>query len=222
MKLGEILVNYCDEHDMRLAEMEKRTGLSRTYLYALRRGKRYGTDTEIIPTITTIKRCARAMGMSFDELLQMLDDDIRIQYESKIESKAVNGLVKIPVVGRVAAGMPIFAEENIIDSTEISSELKRRGDFFGLIIRGDSMYPKIEDGDMVVVRVQENVEDGEIAVVRVNGDDATCKVIRRDDKHIYLQSINPMYMPMTYDLDDMEKMPIEIVGKVFEIRRKLY
>ena len=78
------------------------------------------------------------------------------------------------------------------------------------------------DGDMVVVRVQENVEDGEIAVVRVNGDDATCKVIRRDDKHIYLQSINPMYMPMTYNLDDMEKMPIEIVGKVFEIRRKLY
>lgn len=82
MKLGEILVNYCDEHDMKLAEMEKRTGLSRTYLYALRRGKRYGTDTEIIPTI---KRCARAMGMSFDELLQMLDDDIRIQYESKIK-----------------------------------------------------------------------------------------------------------------------------------------
>ena len=61
--------------------------------------------------------------MSFDELLQMLDDDIRIQYESKIESRAVNGLVKIPVVGRVAAGMPIFAEENIIDSTEISSVL---------------------------------------------------------------------------------------------------
>ena len=207
---------------MKLPEMEKRTGLSRTYLYALRRGKRYGTDTEIIPTISTIKRCAKAMGMSFDELLQMLDDDIRIQYENKIDSRSKDGLVKIPVVGRVAAGMPIFAEENIIDSTEISSELKRRGDFFGLVIKGDSMYPKIEDGDMVIVRVQEEVEDGEIAVVRVNGDDATCKVIKRDDKHIYLHSINPMYMPMTFGINDIDTTPIEIVGKVFEIRRKLY
>lgn len=128
--------------------------------------------------------------------------------------------VIIPVLGYVKAGIPMTAIENIIDYEEISQEQARTGEFFGLQIKGDSMEPKISDGDVVIVRKQETVENGEIAVVLINGDDATVKKFYKTDAGIKLVSTNPTYDPFFFTPDEVNTLPVSVIGKVVELRAK--
>lgn len=128
--------------------------------------------------------------------------------------------VIIPVLGYVKAGIPMTAIENIIDYEEISQEQARTGEFFGLMIKGDSMEPKISEGDVVIVRKQETVENGEIAVVLINGDDATVKKFYKTDAGIKLVSTNPTYDPFFFTPDEVNSLPVSVIGKVVELRAK--
>lgn len=128
--------------------------------------------------------------------------------------------VIIPVLGYVKAGIPMTAIENIIDYEEISQEQARTGEFFGLQIKGDSMEPKISEGDVVIVRKQETVENGEIAVVLINGDDATVKKFYKTDAGIKLVSTNPTYDPFFFTPDEVNSLPVKVIGKVVELRAK--
>lgn len=128
--------------------------------------------------------------------------------------------IKIPVLGEVAAGIPIDAIEDIIDYEEITFEMSQTGEFFGLIIKGNSMEPKISDGDVVIVRKQTSVENGEIAVVLVNGDSATVKRVKYMDNGIMLMPTNPQYEPMFYDKQQVATLPVQIIGRVMELRAK--
>ncbi len=128
--------------------------------------------------------------------------------------------VIIPVLGYVKAGIPMTAIENIIDSEEISQEQARTGEFFGLQIKGDSMEPRITEGDVVIVRKQETVENGEIAVVLINGDDATVKKFYKTDAGIKLVSTNPTYDPFFFTPDEVNSLPVSVIGKVVELRAK--
>ena len=87
--------------------------------------------------------------------------------------------VRIPVLGDVAAGLPIEAVENIVDYEEIDQAMAASGEHFGLRLKGDSMEPRMKDGDVVIVRKQEDVKSGDVAVVLVNGDSATVKRIKK-------------------------------------------
>lgn len=128
--------------------------------------------------------------------------------------------VKIPVLGYVRAGIPIEAVEEIIDYEEISQAMAATGEFFGLQIKGDSMEPKISEGDVVIVRKQETVENGEIAVVLVNGDDATVKRFYKSPLGISLISSNPKYEPFNYTPEEVNSLPVTVIGKVVELRAK--
>lgn len=128
--------------------------------------------------------------------------------------------VKINVLGRVAAGIPLSAVEDIIDTEEISSKLASTGSFFGLKICGDSMEPKISNGDVVIVRQQDDAESGDIVIALVNGDDATCKRLKKYHDGIELISSNPTYAPMFFSKEDIESKPVKIIGKVVELRAK--
>lgn len=128
--------------------------------------------------------------------------------------------VIIPVLGYVRAGIPMTAIENIIDYEEISQEQARTGEFFGLQIKGDSMEPKISEGDVVIIRKQETVENGEIAVVLINGDDATVKKFYKTDAGIKLVSTNPTYDPFFFTPDEVNSLPVSVIGKVVELRAK--
>lgn len=126
----------------------------------------------------------------------------------------------IPVLGSVRAGLPMEAVENIIDYEEISEEMARQGDFFALQIKGDSMEPKISDGDVVIVRKQPDVESGEIAIVLVNGDEATIKKVQKFTGGINLVPSNPAYEVKTFTNQQIETLPVKILGKVVELRAK--
>ncbi len=126
----------------------------------------------------------------------------------------------IPVLGLVRAGIPMDAVEYIIDYEEISEEMARQGEFFALQIKGDSMEPRIKEGDVVIVRKQADVESGETAIVLVNGDEATIKKIKKFDGGIHLIPNNPNYDVTTYMNEQIEKLPVTILGKVVELRAK--
>ncbi|WP_300572771.1 LexA family transcriptional regulator [uncultured Acetatifactor sp.] len=128
--------------------------------------------------------------------------------------------VVINVLGRVAAGVPIEAIENVIDTEEITEELARTGTFFGLQIHGNSMEPKMSEGDIVIVRQQDDAESGEIVIVTVNGTDATCKRLRKYRDGIELISNNPSYEPIFYTNEEIENKPVKIIGRVVELRAK--
>lgn len=143
-----------------------------------------------------------------------LNEDMNIN-EPYQKTKTIN------VLGRVAAGIPINAIEEIIDTEEITEDLSKNGEFFGLKIKGDSMEPRICNGDVVIVRQQNDAESGDIVIAMVNGDDATCKRLVKYASSIALVSLNTKYEPMMFTIEEIETKPVRIIGKVVELRGKL-
>lgn len=128
--------------------------------------------------------------------------------------------VVVNVLGRVAADIPIDAIKDIIDTEEIPEEMARTGEFFGLQIHSDSMTPSICDGDIVIVKQQNDAESGDIVIATINGDEATCKRLRKYKDGIELISNNPSYSPFEFNNQEIEEKPVRIIGKVVELRRK--
>ena len=129
--------------------------------------------------------------------------------------------IKIPVLGDVAAGIPIEAVENIVDYEEIDTAMASTGEYYGLRIKGSSMEPRIREGDVVIVRQQEDADTGDTAVVLVNGDSATVKRIKKEpDGGLWLLPNNPAYDPQHYSPAEVAEKPVRIIGKVVELRGK--
>ena len=151
MTLGEIIKQYRDDHSLSMDAFSERSGISKAYISLLEKNKHPKTGKAISPSIQCIRQAAQGMNIDFDDLFALLDGKVEVntsQQPQAIQAK------KIPVLGRVAAGIPINAVTDIIDTEEISEELAKTGDFFALQIQGDSMEPRIYDGDVVIVRQQ--------------------------------------------------------------------
>lgn len=166
------------------------------------KGKKY-------PRMDKVEMLAEYFGILKSDLIEEKKNNI-----STLKAK------DIPVLGYVRAGIPIEAVEDILDYEEISQELANTGDFFALKIKGDSMEPKISEGDVVIVRKQDQVENGELAVVLVNGNDATVKRFYMNDTGVTLISSNSAYPPFIYSKKDVMELPVRVIGKVVELRAK--
>lgn len=129
--------------------------------------------------------------------------------------------VKIRIYGRVAAGVPLEMIDDIYDEEEIHPDMLKGGqEYFGLVIHGDSMEPRMKEGDIVIVRKQEDAETGDTVIVTVNGDDATCKKLKKYRDGIELIGTNPSFNPIFYSDAEIRQKPIKILGKVVELRAK--
>ena len=128
--------------------------------------------------------------------------------------------VRIPVLGSVRAGIPLDAIEDIIDWEEIPIEMAKKGEYFALQIKGNSMEPRMYEGDVVIVKKQNTIECGQIAIVLVNGYEATCKKIRISNNGITLIGFNPDFQPITYSAVEIMSLPVQIIGRVVECRQK--
>lgn len=128
--------------------------------------------------------------------------------------------VLIPVFRSIKAGVPIGAIEDIIGYEEITEEMAKKGEFFGLKIQGDSMFPYLIQDDILITRKQTDVENGAIAVVLVNREEATVKRIMKDINGITLIPFNNAYLPHFYSNEEIESLPVQIVGRFAELRRK--
>lgn len=130
-------------------------------------------------------------------------------------------VARLPVLGNVAAGVPIDAITDVDDFEEIDLDQYPTGEYVALRIKGHSMEPRLLEGDVVIVRIQNTIETGETAIVMVNGDEATCKKIKKTPDGITLISTNPTYEPMFYTNKEIETLPVRIFGRVVEYRGKL-
>lgn len=163
-------------------------------------------------------------NMKRDKIVKLADalnisPAVIMGWEEPQSNKKPSG-VKINVLGRVAAGVPINAIQEIIDTEEITQELASAGDFFGLQIKGDSMTPRICEGDVVIVKQQSDAESGDIVIATVNGDEATCKRLRKYKEGIELIPNNPTYEPLYFSNEEIDAKPVRILGKVIELRGK--
>nr|WP_288697693.1 S24 family peptidase [uncultured Allisonella sp.] len=159
-----------------------------------------------------LKKFADILDVSIDFLL---DDG-----KDKASVSRPKG-VRIPVLGNVAAGIPITAITDVEDWEEIPEKLASSGTYFALRIKGQSMEPRIKDGDVVIVRQQSDVDTGDVAIVLVNGDEATVKEVKKLDTGIMLIGWNTaVYSPRFYSAKDIKSLPVRIIGKVVELRGK--
>lgn len=161
------------------------------------------------PDFDNQMKLADIYGISIDELLGRASG-----------SAVVSSGVKIPVLGKVQAGIPIDAIEEVLDYEEITPEMASQGKHFALMVRGDSMYPRFVEGDVVIVRCQNDVDTGDIAVILVNGNDATVKKIKKSPQGLTLIPLNTAYDYINYSNEDIKKLPVRILGKVVELRGK--
>ena len=106
------------------------------------------------------------------------------------------------------------------DWEEIPEKLARTGRFFGLKVKGDSMIPRILEGDVVIVRQQSSAESGDIVIAKVDGEDATCKKLVKHENGISLVPYNSAYEPMYFSTEEIITKPVKIIGKVVELRGK--
>lgn len=194
--------------DLKQADLVSLTGISKGALSSYISGK-------YTPKQNNIYKIAKALNVN--EAWLMGAD---VSMDRNLSPSSRKG-VTINVLGRVAAGIPIEAVSDIIDTEEISEDMSRTGEFFGLQIHGDSMEPRIYEGDVVIVRQQNDAESGDIVIAMVNGNDATCKRLMKYSGGISLVSLNPKYEPMMFSDHDIQEKPVRIIGKVVELRGKL-
>lgn len=131
--------------------------------------------------------------------------------------------IRIPVLGTIPAGIPLEAIEDILDWEEIPAAWGS-GDrqYFGLRVKGDSMYPRYLEGDTVILRKETTCESGDDCAVLVNGEEATLKqVMIKGDGSLELRPTNPAYPPRIYSPAEIESIPVQIIGVVVELRRKI-
>ena len=155
----------------------------------------------------------KAMSVLFDVTPSFLIDDE--QLPSNATPLDVHSFHRIPILGRIAAGLPLYAEQNIEGYT--LTDLNGGAEYFALRVKGDSMNAaRIQEGDVLIVRRQEEVENGEVAIVMVGDDDATVKRFYSTGNTVTLmpQSTNPKHQAQMYDL---RKTKIKVLGKVVKV-----
>lgn len=156
-----------------------------------------------LPRIGKIQRIADYFGVPKSALLD--------EYSDKPTP------VIVPILGKVAAGLPISAITDITGYVFSSASLAAGGDLFALRIKGDSMMPRIFDGDVVVCRQVTEAESGDIVIARIDHDDATCKKLRLLRDGIELVPLNASYPVLFFSADEIADGKAEIIGKAVEV-----
>lgn len=205
MELREVLTKLKSENGLTTDQLSRRSGVPKGTLNKLFNGETRN------PTGATLKKIADALNCPVELLypptgaaeLRNRDDLLRVHRRP------------IPLLGEIAAGAPIYAEEN----TElILCDDSLRCDF-ALRVRGDSMTgARILDGDLVYIRIQDDVDDGDIAAVVLN-DEATLKRVYHIKNGLQLLPENPKYAPMVFTLDECDS--IRILGKAVGFQSRL-
>lgn len=193
----EALKEYAKLSDITYEIISERSGIPVSTLKKIFSGKTSN------PRLDTVQAIERALGINE-----------KSPSEEERKGKWIN------VYGHIAAGIPIEAIEDVVDQEEISEEMLKHGEYLALRVKGDSMEPKISDGDTVIIRIQNTIESGEIAAVYVNGNDVTLKRVRKEDNGIWLIGNNPAFTPIFYSKKECAELPVRILGKMVELRAK--
>lgn len=205
MKTNDEVISYLDElrqkRKMSVSELARKVGMSKSAISMYLNGKRQ------FP-LNHAHKFAKAVGTTTDDLLGIDMSGVT----------TVTRLVKIPLLGAIACGDPILAEENIERYMSEPAEYLPTGKLFYLQAKGKSMEPTIKDGSLVLIRQQPDVEDGEIAAVLFTEDnEATLKRIKRAGRTVILMPDNRDFEAIVATDDN----PMRILGKAVRVTTDL-
>lgn len=208
MKLGDLIREYREQHDISQRQFAEKCDLSNGYISILEKGANPNTGKPVTPTIPQLKKLSLGLGMTMMEMLESVDDmpiDITGGIPNIIPMPEMR---KVPLIGTIACGAPILATEHIDEYIDIPRHISAD---FALTCKGDSMInARVFDGDIVYIRQQDTVDNGEIAAVLIDGE-ATLKRVHLFEDHISLEPENPQYRPFVYWGEEMND--IRILGK---------
>ena len=193
---------YCLLMGVKPTNACKESGVGASFISDIKRGQ--------TPSVAKVQILADYLGVTTSELL------------GEASGSSSSG-IRVPVLGTIPAGIPLEAIEDILDWEEVPAAWGSGGrQYFGLRVKGDSMYPRYLEGDTVILRKETTCESGDDCAVLVNGDAATLKqVMIRGDGSLELRPTNPAYPPRIYSPAEIESFPVQIIGVVVELRRKI-
>ncbi len=207
MTTGERIRQLRREHSLTQEELGAKIGVQKAAIQKYEKG-----------TVTNIKRD------SLIKLAQILDTTPEYllgwnELPDNLDPADSSEFVNIPIIGRVAAGVTCFAENNITGYEPVRKKNLSSGEQYAFLrVVGDSMYPVFMEGDLVLVRCQTSVDSGSYAVVTIDDEDGVVKKVVYGNDFIELQSINPMYPPRRFEGEEV--LRIRVFGLVKEINRK--
>ena len=194
MNMGDIIKMKRVELGLTQEELAEKLGLQKSAIAKYENGRVENIKRSILKKMSELFNCSPSFLMGLTEP------------------------TRVPVYGRVNAGIPAEALQYIIDWEEIPADWD--GEYAALKVKGDSMSPRIEDGDVIICKLTSDAESGDIVVALINGQDATVKKLIKQANGIVLQPLNPAYEPMFFSAEEQASTPVVIWGKVVENRQK--
>ena len=227
MLLGDIIKDYRGKHNnMSQRDFAEKCNLSHTYIAALEKNIDGRSGKPIAPTLDAVKSIAKAMNMDLQLFLALLND----KQEFKIKNTKNNNItIKIPLVGKVAAGEPILAQENLefddagnLITIDLPIEFFKGinpvhgnlNELFALQVKGDSMFPRFVNNDYIIVKPQNTIENGKVAVILIGNEEVTVKEVNIMDNGIMLIPWNRKYQPTFFTKNEIINKPVIIIGRV--------
>lgn len=184
-----------EEKDLTQTELASKIGITNVTISRYLSGERK-------PRIEIVTKLAEVLGTTVDYLLGS-------------ERKTENDKRLLPVLGTVKAGYNYLAEENIIDYIDPSMNITDPENYFGLVVKGDSMAPLFDEGDYLIVRKMDGeFNNNDIGIVLINGEEATIKKVVKTEIGIELHAFNPYYPTKKFTYEEIQKLPVKVIGVV--------
>jgi len=195
------------ELGLTLAELAQMVGLRDATIQRYESGEIPNIKKETVLKLAKALKCSPGYIMGWTE------------HETLVS--AAESFIKIPVLGLIPAGVPIEAVEDVLGYEELPvSHIKSGDKYFALQLKGNSMYPEYHSGDVVILKQQDTCNTNEDCAVMINGGDATFKRVVRQKNGIMLKPLNPAYDTLFYTNEEIEQLPVRIIGVFKELRRR--
>lgn len=200
---GDNLRKAMEKAEINATELSEKTGISKSTISRYLSGGYIAKQKNLLKLSIALHVEPKFL---FSDAVEELDANLKVY--------------SIPLVGKVVAGTPIDAIENITDYIRVTDPAAADGSYYALHVTGASMEPEMREGDLVIVHKQDYFDSGDICIVLVNGDEATVKKVIKSDQGITLIGFNAtVYPPHFYNVRQVEELPVRVIGKVKEVRR---
>lgn len=200
---GDNLRKAMEKAEINATELSEKTGISKSTISRYLSGGYIAKQKNLLKLSLALHVEPKFL---FSDAVEELDANLKVY--------------SIPIVGKVVAGTPIDAIENITDYIRVTNPAAADGSYYALHVTGASMEPEMREGDLVIVHKQDYFDSGDICIVLVNGDEATVKKVIKSDQGITLIGFNAtVYPPHFYNVRKVEELPVRVIGKVKEVRR---
>lgn len=200
---GDNLRKAMEKAEINATELSEKTGISKSTISRYLSGGYIAKQKNLLKLSLALHVEPKFL---FSDAVEELDANLKVY--------------SIPIVGKVVAGTPIDAIENITDYIRVTNPAAADGSYYALHVTGASMEPEMREGDLVIVHKQDYFDSGDICIVLVNGNEATVKKVIKSDQGITLIGFNAtVYPPHFYNARQVEELPVRVIGKVKQVRR---